>query len=50
MLAVNYFIPELKPGLIWFFSLWRCTQSFLISGEKVLLDKHKTFLPCEQKW
>lgn len=49
MLAVNCFITGLKPGWVWFSSLWCCVLSFLISGE-ILLGKHKTFLSSKQKW
>lgn len=49
VLAVNCHIPELKPGLSWFSSLWCCKLSCLISGEKILLGKHKAFLSCEWK-
>lgn len=50
VLAVDCFIPGLKPGWVWFSSLWYCVLNFLVSGEKILLGKHKIFLSCKQKW
>lgn len=42
--AGNCSIAELKPVLVWFSSLWCCALSFLILGEKALLDECKTFV------